>query len=72
MHGIHHKESNTRFHFNSDMSGDVIVQNNYGEFRVSGFAIMDLAAHIVRRVKISAIEDASDEEILYGSPNLFP
>jgi hypothetical protein len=60
---------NTAFIYNSDLSGDVkIVQLKGGgendEMNVPGDALMQFAAKMVRENRISALERASDAEIL--------
>lgn len=48
----------TRFHYNSDFSGEVIVETGGAEFRVPGDALLELVARAyVAPARISLLED---------------
>mgnify|MGYP001581391753 FL=1 len=61
----------TVFHYNSDLSGVIHVVREGSGLRdsredayIPGEALLAFAAHYVRNRRISALEDASDAEIL--------
>ena len=65
MHAVTH--GNTTFHYNSDLSGDVhIIHKRSGreDAYIPGEALIAFIAHHVRNQRISALEDASDAEVL--------
>lgn len=65
MHTFSH--DNTTFHYNSDLSGDVhIIHEGSGreDAYIPGEALLAFVAHHVRNQRISALEDASDAEVL--------
>lgn len=53
------------FNYNSDLSGDVIIsyKDHQGGCRVSGTALLAFVAEYVRRQRISALEDAGDNDM---------
>lgn len=53
----------TNFHYNSDMSGSVIIQTGEGELEVSGSDLMEFVLDRLRDEKISRLEDMSTEEL---------
>ncbi len=68
MHSV--DVDNYTFHFNSDMSGDVIVHytSDKGKetFEIPGSVILRFLAEFLRRERITQVENMSDDEILYG------
>ena len=54
------------FNYNSDLSGDVIISTalRHNELHVPGTALLAFVANYVRRQRIGALEDASENEIL--------
>ena len=56
----------TRIHYNSDMSGNIIIQHKYYELELSilGEDILDFVAEYVRSQKISKLEQMDSKEIL--------
>ena len=65
MHTFLHGD--TRFHYNSDLSGDVYVVNQGArgkeDAQIPGEALLAFAAHYVRGRRISALEDAGDDDM---------
>ena len=60
---------NTRFQYNSDLSGDVIVITNVGSVgetstRVPGKDLLGFLAEHIRLARIIHLEEASQEELL--------
>ena len=54
------------FNHNSDLSGDVIMSHRgsrQGEYRVGGSALLAFVAQYVRRQRISALEEAGDNDM---------
>jgi len=68
-------DSGTRFHYNSDLSGDVLVQvgragvTTHHPVAIPGHDLLAFVAEYVRRRKINQWEDASTAELL-GLPSL--
>lgn len=64
MHTFNGKK--TRIHYNSDMSGNIIIQNkDYDlELSVLGEDIIDFVAEYVRSQKIGKLEQMDSKEIL--------
>lgn len=62
----------TRFHYNSDLSGDVLIQRlspigekfEQVEFSVNGQCLLDLVAEYIRSQRIAKIEEMEIEELL--------
>lgn len=54
----------TRFHYNSDLSGNVIVMTPEGEFHVPGDDLLAFVADYVREERIARLEQASAAELL--------
>ena len=54
----------TKFHFNSDLSGEVTIQNKHGEFQVSGPDLLTFAAEHVRSQRIARLERLGTSELL--------
>lgn len=66
---MHTYESNGYlFHYNSDMSGDVIIVNkdNEEELEVNGEAMLNFVANHIKNEKISRLENITTKEILEG------
>ena len=61
------QKNKTFFHYNSDMSGDVIVVRNGVELNIPGEALLVFVAEHARRQKIVALEDANYAEAPGGS-----
>ena len=65
MHTFLHGD--TRFHYNSDLSGEVrIVSQGAGgheDAQIPGDALLAFTAHYVRNRRISALEDAGDDDM---------
>lgn len=53
------------FNSNSDLSGDVVMSHkrHQGEYRVGGAALLAFVAEYVRRRRISALEEAGDNDM---------
>ena len=59
----------TRFHYNSDLSGEIIVAvYGYAEVRIPSHDLLAFVAEWIRMQRISLLEDASPAEIL-GLPS---
>ena len=61
----------TTFHFNSDLSGEVLIWNNEDEQReanakVLGSDLIAFFANCVRDKRIGEPEQATDKKILFG------
>lgn len=56
------------FHYNSDMSGNVLITNVYNEkyqfVEISGSDILEFVAEFIRSKKISQLEQMNTKEIL--------
>jgi hypothetical protein len=65
MHSLRTKNG-TLFHFNSDLSGEVIVRNSPAgdELHVNGEDLVEFVVDFVRRKRIAALEEMSDEIVL--------
>ena len=65
MHTFLHGD--TRFNYNSDLSGEVrIVSQGAGgheDVQIPGEALLAFVAHYVRNRRISALEDAGDNDM---------
>lgn len=62
-----YRGSEAIFNHNSDMSGDVLITARDGvTIQVPGVDILDFVADLVRMNKISALENASTEDLLSG------
>lgn len=61
-----HAESHERtvFNYNSDLSGDVEIDCDGATIHVPGEALFAFIAEYVRRERIAAIENASDDKVL--------
>lgn len=64
MHTFHGKK--TRIHYNSDMSGNIIIQHKDYELELSvlGEDILDFVAEYVRSQKISKLEQMDSKKLL--------
>ena len=56
----------TVFNYNSDLSGDVIIQHGSKKIALPAAHLLEFVAEFVRREKISRMEVASDMQVLMG------
>lgn len=61
-----HEESNVRFFHNGDFSGDVIIKHGETEVFVPYAALLSLVAEQIRQERISEIEQADTETLVFG------
>ncbi len=66
MHSLHDPQTNTRAHFNSDLSGDVVFNLNGIEAVVPAALVKLVVARWVLSEQIEALEQAGTEAILLG------
>lgn len=59
-------EQETRFIFNSDMSGPVIIRYGDAEIEIPGEDLMEFLAERLRFAKVVALENASRDDLLQG------
>lgn len=65
MHSVHDDKAGRTIHFNSDGSGDAVVQERNGrEIRLPFRLIVAAVAKVARAERIEVLEQASDEEIV--------
>ena len=55
-----------RFHYNSDLSGDVTIGKGEKTFTIPANALLQFVANFIRDEKIARIESAGDMQILMG------
>lgn len=63
-HTFEDSNSDTLFHYNPDLSGDVTIRAPNGELEVEGSALRAFLAEWLRTQLIGAIEDSDDNAIL--------
>ena len=59
---IHDK---TAFICNSDLSGEITVQNEYGEFEIDGHDLLEFMGEFIRRQRIASIENQHPLNFIY-------
>ncbi len=69
IHSFHFKalrETDVFFHYDSDLSGDVIIMcdDDKVEIKIPGRALIEFVASYVARQKISRLEQMEPEELL--------
>jgi hypothetical protein len=57
------KINNTQFHYNSDMSGEVIIMVNDQEFRVEGDDLIEFVLDRLRDKKIGKLEEMTTNDL---------
>ena len=63
MHHFDHRDGH--INYNPDLSGEVQIVNSRGEESwVSGSMLVSFVANYVRQMKISQLEDMSDDELM--------
>jgi hypothetical protein len=71
-HSYHHEESDTRFNYNSDMSGDVTIGTGTGDthqcITLRGDALIAFIAQWVRFRRVCEAEKMTDREALGVRP----
>lgn len=55
----------TVFICNSDLSGEITVQNEHGEFEIDGNDVLEFVGEFIRRERISAIENEHPLNFIY-------
>ena len=70
MHTYQAKES--KFHYSSDLSGDVTIYTNQGLLDVSCDDILDFVAYVIRGARLAQLEkslDAATARAILGLPD---
>ena len=57
-------EKDTNFHYNSDLSGDVIIISGGEEITIAGSDILGLIAEFIREQEIEKIEQMTVNELI--------
>ena len=56
---------NTVFICNSDLSGEITVQNEQGEFEIDGHDLLEFLGEFIRRQRIASIENQHPLNFIY-------